>query len=485
MKKNKRKVMLFVTVLLVAILGNVSLLCADANAWLDEYEQAGLVDIAKSDADKDVRSAAIDRLHDQKALVGFAKNDKDVQVRVRAVHKLNADEHQAFLTELATKDKEWWVREMASKKISNQTLLAGIAKNDEVVRVRLAATERLDDQAVLAEIVSNDADRYVRRAAIDRIDDQPTLAEIAKKDKDEWMRQEAVVKLNDRAILEGIAKGDHNERMRYLAAHRLNAVPTPEEQERNDWLQKLRSPIPYLDERSRIQNVFYTFGQAAKRCERVAVGVVETVRETTPADSREGILFVEGQRVVLSIDASLYGKGDKKTLTFTIMETMVIHGPLDIEQRVVKPGDRVLVFLSDKWYNIIYLLSNPPGNPQYFDFDRSKAKWDKADMHVLAHIILDDKESEREVISAAKRYLGFFGEKGKRDRDTYCEFLCSLLQSPVKRIRDDAESDLVLFHTREKDPPPDLDKLLADGRVRKEVKDYLRYLLRNEKPKEE
>ena len=78
-----------------------------------------------------------------------------------------------------------------------------------------------------------------------------------------------------------------------------------------------------------------------------------------------------------------------------------------------------------------------------------------------------------------------FCENGKRDRDKYYEFLCSLLQSPVKRIRDDAESDLVLFYTREKDPAPDLDRLLADGRVRKEVKDYLRFILRNEKPKED
>ena len=98
--------------------------------------------------------------------------------------------------------------------------------------------------------------------------------------------------------------------------------------------------------------------------------------------------------------------------------------------------------------------------------------------------IVEDKTVEEEAIRAAKGYLGFFGEKGSRDRGKYVEFHCSLLASPVKRIRDDAESDLLLFYRKEKDPAPDLDKLLTDNRVRKEVKDYIRYLLRNEKPGE-
>ena len=34
----------------------------------------------------------------------------------------------------------------------------------------------------------------------------------------------------------------------------------------------------------------------------------------------------------------------------------------------------------------------------------------------------------------------FFGENGKRDREKYVEFLCSLLSSPIQRIRDDAET---------------------------------------------
>jgi len=43
----------------------------------------------------------------------------------------------------------------------------------------------------------------------------------------------------------------------------------------------------------------------------------------------------------------------------------------------------------------------------------------------------------------------------------------------------------MLFYTREKEPLPDLDKLLADDRVRQEIKDYLiNFRLRNEKPKE-
>jgi len=250
----------------------------------------------------------------------------------------------------------------------------------------------------------------------------------------------------------------------------------PKEQERIEWLQKLKGPIPYLV--STKDQQINTFGQASKHCRWAVVGTVEAVEEAKPSAS---VTFVEGLRVFLAVDTDLYGKIPRKKLAVTIIDPEG-YEPENI-MRLAKPGDRMLAFLTDRWYSLVHVIDPSPYNPLHFDFDRSKTKWEKSDLYVLSHIILDSKETEQETVKAAKGYLGFFGENGKRDRDKYVEFLCSLLQSPVKRIRDDAENDLVIFFTKEKDPPPDLDKLLADDRVRKEVKDYLRYLLRNEKPK--
>ena len=263
---------------------------------------------------------------------------------------------------------------------------------------------------------------------------------------------------------------------------------TPEEQEKADWFDKLDSPVPIIA----CGLELYTFGQASKFCDWAVVGTVEDVTYAmgtgTPTKGTPLDVAIAGQRLALSVDVCLYGKPTGKKMTFMLMgddeEDSVF--PVNIEKRKSKTGDRILAFLTDKWYGRIHLLNEwpSPDNILFFHFDKSTTKWEKTDIYILSHIILDGKGTEEEAIRAAKGYLSFFGGDGRRDRDGYYEFLCSLLSSPVKRIRNDAESDLVLFHTKEKDPPPDLDKLLADGRVRKEVKDYLRYLLRDERPTE-
>jgi len=250
---------------------------------------------------------------------------------------------------------------------------------------------------------------------------------------------------------------------------------TPEEQRDVDWLDEFGDSFGIMS----WGMDFVTFGQASKFCDRVVVGTVEEAKLGTSSNNK----------IVLSVDTCLYGKCPKKTMAFTITYNGVVYA--SIEKRVAKPGDRMLAFLSDEWYEIVYALDKwpSPTNISFFHFDKSKSKVKGVEVdgtQAQTHIILDSKEMEGEAIRAAKGYLGFFGENGKRDRDAYVEFLCSLLDSPVKRIRYDAESDLMLFYTREKDPLPDLDKLLADDRVRQEIKDYLiSFRLRNEKPKEE
>jgi len=260
---------------------------------------------------------------------------------------------------------------------------------------------------------------------------------------------------------------------------RLPFEPTLIQLERWKLLEKVHDPFRLV-----ATGMFvYTFGQGAKFCDWVVVGTVEEMKETKFPYLDEFI----GHRVVLSVDACLYGKRPGKKMTFMIADTEIGFEPTDSERRVTQPGDRVLAFLTDQWYEIVYFMENPfTSNLALFDFDRTKVTPRKMNaLYARSYMILDDKTAEEEAIRVAKGYLEVFGKKGHRDRDKYIEFLCSLLNSPVQRIGDDAESDLVLFYTQEKDPLPDLDKLLADDRVRKEVKDYLRSRLRNEKPNEE
>ena len=262
-------------------------------------------------------------------------------------------------------------------------------------------------------------------------------------------------------------------------ALRLPIKPTSQQEERWGWTEKTDNSLRWVGDGMFV----YTFGQGSKFCDWVVVGTAEKVElmESPSAD-----MDWNGHRVLLSVDSCLYGKRPGKKTVFLIADSVPCFEITDMERRVVQPGDRILAFLTDQWYDTFLFFSNPfTSNLAFFDFDRSKARQEKiSEKYVRSYIILDDKETEEEAIRVAKGYLEFFGGKGKRDRDKYVEFLCSLLNSPVQRIRDDAECDLVLFYLKEKDPPPDLDKLLADDRVRKEVKDYLRFRLRNETPNE-
>ncbi|MCL1921430.1 MAG: hypothetical protein FWG50_10220 [Kiritimatiellaeota bacterium] len=281
---------------------------------------------------------------------------------------------------------------------------------------------------------------------------------------------------------------DAFEKAREYWGSRQPVTLTPEEQEKADWLDNAGHPVPIIA----CGMARGTFGQASKLCGWVVVGTVDEIEARAIEEAvltKEAPLgaMVSGQRIHLSVDSCLYGKASGKTMTFMFADNELGVFPDSIEQREPKRGDRMLVFLADTWYDSSHILGKrfSPNNIFFFDFDRARFSQSKMNLtYIWSHIVLDDMETEEEAIRAAKGYLDVFGEKGKRDRDKYYEFLCSLLASPVKRIRDDAESDLVLFYTKEKDPAPDLDKLLIDGRVRKEVKDYLRYLLRDEKPGE-
>ena len=249
---------------------------------------------------------------------------------------------------------------------------------------------------------------------------------------------------------------------------------SPEEKERDAMLSRLKWAISRVESCDEI-GMLWSLGQLSKLCDWVVVGTVETIK---PAGKHD----YYGQVTILT-DASLYGKLSQRKVTFDF-------GVNSRDNFDGKPGDRMLVFLTDK--NLIVSDFSSPRTFRFpsFNFDRSKNAWEKLKQISLcspewAYIFLGGKGTEQEVRRTVKGYLDVFGEGGKRDSLKYVEFLCSLLSSPVERIRTDAGSDLILFFEQEDISSDMLDKLLSDERVRAEVKDYLRFRLRNEKSEEE
>ena len=266
---------------------------------------------------------------------------------------------------------------------------------------------------------------------------------------------------------------------------RPSYMRTPEARERWDYTAALLDRLPYP--------TLYTIGMASKISDWVVVGTVEKTGYV--ADMRPGkpqkvngkyFSVFWGDWIVLSVDLCLYGKRAGKKMTFIIPEDDWEAQPEIVEQRKPKLGDRMLVFLTDKQYDLNYLFwsTKPAANIRRLDFEKTKAERTKiGELYPWTYITLDDKTIEEEAVRAAKVYIDFFGGKGKRDRETYHDLLCSLAQSPVQRIRDDAERDIMRFYGRE--AREDIDKLLNDDRVRKEMKDYFRFSFRNEKPEGE
>ena len=260
-------------------------------------------------------------------------------------------------------------------------------------------------------------------------------------------------------------------------------VPTPEDWERAKYEAQLLNRLPPA--------TIYTMSAASKLCDWVVVGTVEKTGYLFDADSEKingkySSAFSQVYWIVLSVDFRLYGKNMGKEMTFVIAENSMSWQPEFFEKRNPKPGDRILVFLTDTYYSIssLYLTTLPGASVRFIDFEKSKAiQPRKGEIYAWTYMTLDDKAAETEAIRAAKAFREFFTGAPKRDREAYHELLCSLLQSPAQRIRDDAERAIKEFYTF--DEKGDIDRLLNDDRVRKEMKDYFRFTVRGEKAEEE
>ncbi|MDR2498298.1 MAG: hypothetical protein LBD28_02535 [Tannerellaceae bacterium] len=201
-------------------------------------DQPRLAALAKANLDFSALEAMVEKLWDIYCLAGVARNASNSDVRKAAIKKLRAEDHQPLLAEIAKKDKDSDVRNMALERLTDQACLADVARNAEDPDIRITATRlhfiKEDHQMLLTEIARTDKDQRVCMNAIQRLvaedhqlfladlaqrsrffsvrttavqyliaaDHQPLLAEIAWKDKDYGVRKAAVEKLSDKKLLQ-------------------------------------------------------------------------------------------------------------------------------------------------------------------------------------------------------------------------------------------------------------------------------------------
>jgi hypothetical protein len=184
--------------------------------------RATLAAMASKDSDPKVREAAVDQLEDPVLLSRIAKTDKSAEVRQAAVFNKNLKD-ETLLAEIAIKDGDEGVADVAVDRVASQVLLGRIASNARHESVREGAVQRLEDQAILVEIVEHDSSALVREAAAQRVTDARTLARLALNAADDTVREIAVSSpsLKDEMVLARVAWKDKNLNVCLAAIRRL------------------------------------------------------------------------------------------------------------------------------------------------------------------------------------------------------------------------------------------------------------------------
>lgn len=135
---------------------------------------------------------------------------------------------QDALADVAVKDGDGGIREIAATRLTSAGSLARVAREAKDEKLRLEATNRVDDQAVLAQVARNDAAASVRRMAIGRLTDGDAIAELAVRDTDVGVRAAAVERLrlsaqNDATLLARVARVTGDAKVRSAIASKISA----------------------------------------------------------------------------------------------------------------------------------------------------------------------------------------------------------------------------------------------------------------------
>ena len=215
-----------------------------------------------------------------------------------------------------------------------------------------------------------------------------------------------------------------------------------------------------------------TFGQLIKQCDGVFVGAITEV-QYPPGENEESIRdgIVPDIALTFRVETNLFGQVKEKLVTIPMRwwEGLEGHAPTN--------GMRLLVFYARGYTFRTLSFDNSP-----LGFDWVKPpEVPNVPPHVIMKEgscvrVLDPLETEKAYIEMLDGYLRLLRWE-KRDPDKYYEFLRSLVNSPVWRIRLDAKEDLLWLLGYQCPKQFDLKCILNDPKLDWDLlKDYTRYI---------
>ena len=156
-----------------------------------------LIEVARADADPQVRRAAVRKLGEPGIVVERAQNDEDSGVREAALDTLLAIALGSNAPAAA----------LAAAALDHPRHLGALARDAALAAVRADAVRRLSNDRALAALARSAEDPDVRREAVARVGDEAALLEIALKCEHKDAAVAAVERLADRdSILSAAAR---------------------------------------------------------------------------------------------------------------------------------------------------------------------------------------------------------------------------------------------------------------------------------------
>jgi uncharacterized DUF497 family protein len=145
-----------------------------------------------------MRSVAVKKLTNQAVLARIAVEDENRFVRHDAVNTLT---DQSQLAKIVVEHKDYKMRLAAVEKLNNQSLLKKIAMEAKNLEIRCAAVKRLTDQELLVRLAMKAEFLEIRIAAIGNIKDQVLLRQWVENKPQAAIRQAAVKQIMDDGFL--------------------------------------------------------------------------------------------------------------------------------------------------------------------------------------------------------------------------------------------------------------------------------------------
>ena len=166
-----------------------------------------LMDICTNAKDQKVRLIAIEKIENNQILAKILKDTTDTKMINLIITKESFNDQDILSEICADSSYDKFIRAEALNKLDaeeNNELIKEIAFNEENDHVKLAAIEKLDNDDDLIDLALNSKDSASRIKATEKINDENLLKEIALNDEDKFVRIEAIKAIENEDIIKDI-----------------------------------------------------------------------------------------------------------------------------------------------------------------------------------------------------------------------------------------------------------------------------------------